>query len=532
MLRDRRLGSAMLLIPLGLSILVSIAFAGATPVVDPHVGAESSSSLRLNEVLPWPIVGNPEWVELINTASEPLGLTGWRVEGTRGTTPITFALGDGFIAPGELVVVLTPAILNNLPPGSLRLLAPDGAVVDSFSYESVAVGKAWGRQPDGTGEWSPGLDPSPGAANSPMTATPTSVLSSPTDQPTVTSTDVSATPSATPTETPTETPPTASATVMSEPSHTSTAASATSTASPTVDVPTRSPTATSTTAQSWGIVLNEVMPVPGGEWPSPWIELYNNAGSTQQVRGWSFGNGRNQKLVVEIDIAIAPGAWLLMTLPIGLLDPDDTLTIYAADGQTVDHLTYQASQLGSTWARIPNGQGTWRATRRASAGALNEWDDATPTATTGVAPSPVPTVGDGPTATRARAISDADRSTNRYGNAEAHGYVDPHAIANSDGYVDPDANRHKTADSYAKGASGATTAHAAYPQRDTHRDSRETIRSRAGHRCSLAWRAAYAYIRAGSTSRPSSESDSYFGGTGNGCAECSTRATQHRANQE
>ncbi len=86
MLRDRRLGSAMLLIPLELTILVSMALAAAPAALDLDANAESSSSPRLNELLPWPIAGEREWVDLINSSSAPIAMTGWYVEGMRGPT--------------------------------------------------------------------------------------------------------------------------------------------------------------------------------------------------------------------------------------------------------------------------------------------------------------------------------------------------------------------------------------------------------------------------------------------------------------
>jgi hypothetical protein len=58
----------------------------------------------------------------------------------------------------------THIILNN-DRDSVRLLAPDGVVVDAFDYEQTDYDLSFGRREGCTGEWLRGLSPSPGQAN-------------------------------------------------------------------------------------------------------------------------------------------------------------------------------------------------------------------------------------------------------------------------------------------------------------------------------------------------------------------------------
>ncbi len=126
------------------------------------------TTLLINEFLPNPEAGGEEFVELINTGSAPVDLSGWRLDDRAGgSRPFEIAAGT-WLAPGALLALYreaTGVALNN-GGDSVRLLAPDGRLVDECVYGGAArAGVSWARVPDG-GAWTSQGAPSPGGSNS------------------------------------------------------------------------------------------------------------------------------------------------------------------------------------------------------------------------------------------------------------------------------------------------------------------------------------------------------------------------------
>ena len=197
--------------------------------------------------------GNDEWIELFNGCDEAVELGNWmlddepegRAKVLQGTAPYVIPAGT-FINPGGFLVFYrrdTGVALDD-NGDEVRLLGPDGVLVDSFTYTaSPGPDGAYSRTVDGGGEWTDEYPPSPGVSNTP--ATPTSTpTATPTPTPTGTPTNTpTSTPTATPTSTPTVTP-----TPTNTPTHTPTATptnTATNTPTPTA-TPTATPTSTPT----------------------------------------------------------------------------------------------------------------------------------------------------------------------------------------------------------------------------------------------------------------------------------------------
>jgi len=85
----------------------------------------------------------------------------------------------------------THIILNNDEPDSVRLLAPDGTVVDGFDYEQADYDVSYSRSQGCEGEWMSGWPPSPGdpnASSTPMSTVTPSPSSTPTPSATATGT--------------------------------------------------------------------------------------------------------------------------------------------------------------------------------------------------------------------------------------------------------------------------------------------------------------------------------------------------------
>ena len=118
-----------------------------------------------------------EWIELHNASSEEVDLWGWVLDDQAGggTDPYTFPAGTRIPAGGFRAFYLrqTGVILNNSGGDEVRLLAPEGTVVDLASYEETTYDVSYSRLGGCGGEWVTGLPPSPGEANPVPTATPT-----------------------------------------------------------------------------------------------------------------------------------------------------------------------------------------------------------------------------------------------------------------------------------------------------------------------------------------------------------------------
>lgn len=166
---------------------------GPVRIAEPDRGL----TLRLSEVMADPPEEGPdaafEWVEIVNTGTEPVSTAGWRLGDAQATDPIPETTLD----PGAYVVVAGPeaAFATDVPvvriadgrignglnnAGDLvRLLGPDGTLVDSMSYGEntgafdpplpvAAPGETLGiRDPRGAGpdNWALTLRATPGEPN-------------------------------------------------------------------------------------------------------------------------------------------------------------------------------------------------------------------------------------------------------------------------------------------------------------------------------------------------------------------------------
>ncbi|RME79789.1 MAG: hypothetical protein D6784_00190 [Chloroflexi bacterium] len=136
-------------------------------------GQPEPEPLQFSELLPapgdWDWTGDgqtdqsDEWLELYNPLSRPVGLGGWRLVDSSGVT-YQFPLGTVISPTGYLVLPHdeTGISLNN-SGDTLRLVHPNGMVVDTFAYTGAHYDETWCRLPDG--RWSDSCGPSPGEPN-------------------------------------------------------------------------------------------------------------------------------------------------------------------------------------------------------------------------------------------------------------------------------------------------------------------------------------------------------------------------------
>ncbi len=175
------------------------------------------AQVKINEFLPNPAEGGNEWVELYNSGSTGVGLSGWSLSDAANHTYSLDALNE--IAASGFTVFVHPGEgwLNNSDGDSVILKDNQGVVIDTYSYTgSFEDDQSMGRCPDGSSNWVKFDSVTQGAANPTPTpaSTPTSVP--PTETP------ATPTPTATPTPKPPTTTPTPRPTVTPKPSPTPT----------------------------------------------------------------------------------------------------------------------------------------------------------------------------------------------------------------------------------------------------------------------------------------------------------------------
>lgn len=104
-----------------------------------------------------------EWVELYNPGDRPVDLTGWRIDDEKEGSDQMFAAGQMIEAGAALLIELDRSILNN-SGDSVRLLAPDGSVIDQVQYTKAAADQSISRD-YGNATWSSEPAASPGQPN-------------------------------------------------------------------------------------------------------------------------------------------------------------------------------------------------------------------------------------------------------------------------------------------------------------------------------------------------------------------------------
>lgn len=166
-----------------------------------------ATTLRISEVLSDPAEPGRdapyEWVELVNTGAAPVSLEGWSIEDTarRDLLPAVIVPPGGYVVLSGGSAALPPGVVAVPLPGGdignglgndgdlLRLVAPDGTVVDEMSYgDNTSVfdpapaapppGRSLGlRDPwsdSGGDAWALTLSLTPGFANTFPTPAPSS----------------------------------------------------------------------------------------------------------------------------------------------------------------------------------------------------------------------------------------------------------------------------------------------------------------------------------------------------------------------
>lgn len=128
---------------------------------------EPEVSLRINELMAsndgaWvdELGETDDWVELVNASLQPISLTGWTLVDRSGRLG---QLPELTLNPSERVVLWADGQLEqgerHLPfklsasGDELTLRAPDGAIADQVTIDTLALNESLARFPDASGEW-------------------------------------------------------------------------------------------------------------------------------------------------------------------------------------------------------------------------------------------------------------------------------------------------------------------------------------------------------------------------------------------
>lgn len=132
------------------------------PAPAPEAIVEEKGDPILNEFLPSPISGS-EWVEIKNKGTGKIDLGGWLIDDEEGKSSPFEIPANTIVEPnGFYVAYFSSAKLNDLED-SVRLLKPDGTVVEEYRYQSPEKGKSFTK--DSGGNWFKTAEITPGTTN-------------------------------------------------------------------------------------------------------------------------------------------------------------------------------------------------------------------------------------------------------------------------------------------------------------------------------------------------------------------------------
>ncbi|WP_322496937.1 lamin tail domain-containing protein, partial [Chloroflexus sp.] len=117
-----------------------------------------AGSIVISALLPAPVTGESEWVEVTSYYASPINLRDWFLSDASGQRR---SLAEQELAPGETVrILMTRALLNN-GGDTVMLHDPLGTVIDTFTYTATTVGQIIWRRSEAAA--SPPSSAQPGA---------------------------------------------------------------------------------------------------------------------------------------------------------------------------------------------------------------------------------------------------------------------------------------------------------------------------------------------------------------------------------
>ena len=132
----------------------------------PEESATPNADLIINEFLPDPEGSDSaEWIELKNRGNSGANLIGWVLDDMDGGSR-PFSLSDYHLESGGFLLInkSKSSIALNNGGDEVRLLNPNGNIVDSVQYQEAPTGKSFARDNE---SWYWSSEPTPGQANIP-----------------------------------------------------------------------------------------------------------------------------------------------------------------------------------------------------------------------------------------------------------------------------------------------------------------------------------------------------------------------------
>lgn len=283
--------------------------------------------------------GSDEWVELYNTSSSSVDVTGWKI-GKNVSGTITLS---GTIAGNSYKKFSFTPGLNNTA-FAVKLIDVSGDVIETFPFEFKTDSSS--------------------TIGCPSTTLVTSFIKQAEDwQVTTTQTPDSVnilTPLATSTPTPAASP----------------------TAAPTATgQPTASPTSTPQAVQPTNISLSEVYACQA-DGTKEWVEVYNGNDSDVTLSNWKLtDDDGNYQSIESLPIAAKGYAAIdISHYTRGMLTNDgDILSLIDGAGKTIEKYEYSFCNTQATWARI---SGDWKETATMTKGKANQYSALSTTSST------------------------------------------------------------------------------------------------------------------------------------------------------
>ncbi len=102
-----------------------------------------------------------------------------------------------------------------------------------------------------------------------------------------------------------------------------------------------------------------------------WIELYNYGDTTVDLTGFIVFDEEANKYTLPSGHKMGPGEFLILNcddqgtglnLPFKLTSLGESVTLQRPDGKMIDHVVFPAMENSQTYARFPDGSGTWQVT--------------------------------------------------------------------------------------------------------------------------------------------------------------------------
>ena len=111
-----------------------------------------------------------------------------------------------------------------------------------------------------------------------------------------------------------------------------------------------------------------------------WIELYNYGEETVDLEGFMVFDKEENKYSLPSGHHMKPGDFLILNcddqgiglnMPFKLTSLGESITLQRPDGKMIDHVVFPAMDNGQTYARFPDGSGSWKLTGFATQNTTN-----------------------------------------------------------------------------------------------------------------------------------------------------------------